>query len=377
MNSALSAINNGNLPRNRTREVYVGSLKIGGGAPVVVQSMCTTDTRDVQATLRQIYQLAEADCELVRLAVLDDKAAGALNEIVSHAPVPIVADIHFNYKLALLAIKAGVHKLRLNPGNIGGSEKVREVVKAAREHKIPIRIGANSGSLPKDVIEKYGQPTPEGIVEAALRHIAILEEMDFHDIVVSLKSSEVRITVDAYRLMSETAPQYPLHIGITESGTLWAGTIKSSVGLGILLADGIGDTMRISLAADPVEEVKVAYEILKDLEIRQHGVTLIACPTCGRCEIDFMPLVQKVEIELRKIKEPIRVSVMGCVVNGPGESRQADVGVSAGRGVGLIMRKDKVIRKVKEKEIFEALMEEVYKVLAERKVLSATPDSQS
>lgn len=358
---------NGNLPRSRTRQVTVGKIKLGGGAPVVVQSMCTTDTRDVQATLSQIRQLAEADCELVRLAVLDEKAALALKELVPHAPVPIIADIHFNYKLALAAVEAGVQKLRLNPGNVGEDWKVREVVKRVKERGIPIRIGANSGSLPKDIIEKYGKPTPEGIVEAALRHVAILEEMDFHDIVVSLKSSEVRITVDAYRLMAETAPQYPLHIGITEAGTAWAGTIKSSVGLGILLADGIGDTMRISLAADPVEEVKVAYEILKDLEIREHGVTLIACPTCGRCEIDFMPLVQKVEVELRKIREPIRVSVMGCVVNGPGESREADVGVSAGRGLGLIMRKDKVVRKVKEEEIFNALMEEVQKVLAERR----------
>ena len=331
----------------------------------MVQSMTTTDTRDVETTVAQIKRLEECGCELVRVAVLDEKAGLAVPEIKKRISIPLVCDIHFDYKLALLAIRGGADKLRINPGNIGAEWKTREVVKAAAERNIPIRIGVNSGSLPKDLREKYGGPRPEAIVEAALRHCAILEDMGYNSVVVSLKSSDVIEALASYRLFAEKSI-YPLHLGITEAGSAFSGSIKSSVGIGTLLAEGIGDTIRVSLAEDPVEEVKVAFEILKSLGLRQRGPVIIACPTCGRCEIDMFPLLKRVEDELAKIPDTIRVSVMGCVVNGPGEAAVADVGVAGGRGIGLIYRGDKVVKKVKEDEIFDALMAEVHSFLAEK-----------
>ena len=359
------------FPRRKSRPVTVaGKVVIGGGSPVVVQSMTTTDTRDVEATVAQIKRLEEFGCEIVRVAVLDEKAALAVPEIKKRINLPLVCDIHFDYKLALLAIKGGADKLRLNPGNIGAEWKTREVVKAAAERNIPIRIGVNTGSLPKDLWEKYGGPKPEAIVEAALRHCGILEDMGYNSVVVSLKSSDVNEALAAYRLFAEKSI-YPLHLGITEAGSAFTGSIKSAVGIGTLLAEGIGDTIRVSLADDPTEEVKVAFEILKSLGLRQRGPVIIACPTCGRCEIDMFSLLKRVETEMAKISYPIRVSIMGCVVNGPGEAAVADVGVAGGRGIGLIYRGDKVVKKVKEEEIFEALMAEVHSFLAEKKEVAA------
>jgi len=331
---------------------------IGGGAPVAVQSMCNTDTRDHKATLAQIDQLGQAGCEIVRLAVPDEVAAKAIGKIKKGTALPLIADIHFDYRLAIEAVKQGVDGLRINPGNIGGKDKVSEVVRACRDRSIPIRIGVNAGSLEKHLLEKYGHPTPEAIVESALGHIRILEELNFGDIKVSLKASDVMVTVAAYRLFSQKS-DYPLHIGISEAGTLFSGTIKSSVGLGILLAEGIGDTMRVSLTADPVEEVRVSYEILKSLKIRQRGVNIISCPTCGRTEINIIGLAQEVERRLAHIKEPITVAVMGCVVNGPGEAREADVGIAGGKGVGLLFKHGEIVKKFEETELADVLVREV------------------
>ena len=361
-----SMVMNSFFLRRKSRPVTVaGKVIIGGGAPIVVQSMTTTDTRDVEATVAQIKRLEDYGCELVRVAVLDEKAGLAVPEIKKRINIPLVCDIHFDYKLALLAIKGGADKLRINPGNIGAEWKTREVVRAAAEKNIPIRIGVNSGSLPKDLWEKHGGPKPEAIVEAALRHCGILEDMGYNSAVVSLKSSDVNEALAAYRLFAEKSI-YPLHLGITEAGSSFAGSIKSAVGIGTLLAEGIGDTIRVSLADDPTEEVKVAFEILKSLGLRQRGPVIIACPTCGRCEIDMFSLLKRVETEMAQISYPIRVSIMGCVVNGPGEAAVADVGVAGGRGIGLIYRGDKVVKKVKEEEIFNALMDEVQAFLAEK-----------
>lgn len=345
-------------PRERTRRVYVGKVPIGGGAPVSVQSMCSTDTRDVKATLRQIKRLEKAGCEIARLAVLDQKAAEAISIIKKIAKIPLVADIHFDYRLALRALDSGVDKLRINPGTIGALWKVKEVVKASRERKIPIRIGVNAASLPKSILSKYGKATPAAMVEAALEQIRILEDLDYPEIVVSLKASDVSMTIEAYKLFSEKR-DYPLHLGVTEVGTPRVGAIKSAVGIGTLLFLGLGDTIRVSLTGDPVEEVKVGYEILKSLNLREYGPTLISCPTCGRMEIDLLPIVKQVEKKLAKLKAPIKVAVMGCVVNGPGEAKEADIGVAGGRGVGLIFRKGKIIKKVKEKDIVKSLMKEL------------------
>jgi len=346
-------------PRRKTRPVKVGRLTIGGDAPIVVQSMTKTDTREVEKTVEQVRQMEAAGCELVRLAVPDLEAAQALTEIRKRCPDSIlVSDIHFQYKFALLALDAGIDKLRINPGNIGDAEKVRMVVRRAQEQKVPIRIGVNAGSLERRLLEKYGYPTPEAMVESALYHIQILEDLGFTDTIVSLKSSNVKMTVAAYRLLARQV-DYPLHLGITEAGSQFSGTVKSCVGMGMLLAEGIGDTIRVSLATDPVEEVRVAYEMLKALELRSRGPVVIACPTCGRLEVDLFKIVGEIEKATGHIKMPLSLAVMGCAVNGPGEAREADLGVAAGRGNGMIYREGKAIRRVKEDEIVPALLEEI------------------
>jgi (E)-4-hydroxy-3-methylbut-2-enyl-diphosphate synthase len=349
-----------------TRAVKVKDLQIGGGAPVVVQSMTKTDTVDVEATVAQIEEMMRAGCEIVRVAVPDKDAAIALKEIRKRVPdVPLVADIHFHYKLALMALEAGVDKLRLNPGNIGAHERVREVVRAAQAQNVPIRIGVNGGSLEKDLLKKYGTATPEAMVESALRHIQILEELDFNDIIVSLKASDVHRTVNAYRLLAEKV-DYPLHLGVTEAGTAFSGTIKSAIGLGILLHEGIGDTIRVSLAAEPQEEVRVAWDILKSLELRKRGVTVVACPTCGRLDVDnFVGIVTEIERRLAHIEEPLHLSIMGCAVNGPGEAHDSHLGVTFGRNVGMIYKNGVPMRKVAGEDIVEAFVRETEKLLEE------------
>ncbi|HZH32512.1 MAG TPA: flavodoxin-dependent (E)-4-hydroxy-3-methylbut-2-enyl-diphosphate synthase [Pyrinomonadaceae bacterium] len=362
----------------QTRAVKIGNVRIGGGAPVAVQSMTKTDTADVDGTVRQIEEMMTAGCEIVRLAVPDKDAAVALKEIRRRVPsVPLVADIHFHYKLALMALDAGVDKLRLNPGNIGAHERVREVTRAAQAQGVPIRIGVNGGSLEKDLLVKYGTATPEAMVESALRHIRILEDLNFGDIVVSLKASDVHRTVAAYRLLSEQV-DYPLHLGVTEAGTAFSGSIKSSIGLGILLHEGIGDTVRVSLAAEPHEEVRVAWEILKSLELRKRGVTVVACPTCGRLDVDdFVGIVTEIERRLAHIEEPLHLSIMGCAVNGPGEAHDSQLGVTFGRGVGMIYKDGKPMRKVAGADIVEAFVAETEKLVAEGAAAKASETAQT
>lgn len=350
--------------KKTTRQIRIGNILVGGGAPCSVQSMCSTDTRDIAATTAQIARLAEAGCELVRCAVLDMEAAEALGPIKAGIAIPLIADIHFDYKLALKALEMGVDGLRINPGNIGEKWKVEEVVTAARERLVPVRIGVNAGSLEKELLEKYGHPTAEAMVESALGHVRILEEIGYDQIKISLKASDVMKTVEAYRLLSKRV-DYPLHIGITEAGTTFSGTIKSSVGLGILLAEGIGDTLRVSLTGDPVDEIRVGYGILKALGLRQRGINLVSCPTCGRCQIHLVPIAEEVERRLLKIIKPLNVAVMGCVVNGPGEAREADVGIAGGRGEGLLFRHGEIVRKVPEAELADALVAEVEKMANE------------
>ena len=352
--------------RKNTRQIHIGNVAIGGGAPISVQSMCNTKTTDTKATVAQIKALQNAGCDIVRVAVPDMEAAQNLGNIIKEINIPLVADIHFDYKLALEAIKQGISALRLNPGNIGGEEKVRAVVKAAKEAHIPIRIGVNAGSLDKKILAKYGEVTPEALVESAMQHVKILEDLDFYDMKISLKAHDVPLTLAAYRLMSKTV-DYPLHLGITEAGTVNTGIIKSAVGIGALLSEGIGDTFRISLTGDPVVEVKVANEILKSLGLKEYGPTLVACPTCGRTSIDLPAIAAKVEKKLEGIKDPIDVAVMGCVVNGPGEARGADVGIAGGNGEGLIFRKGEIIRKVPEENLVEELFNEIDAILEERK----------
>lgn len=354
------------MERRKTRQIQVGSVKIGGGAPISVQSMTNTKTQNAQATLAQIRRLADLGCDIIRCAVPDQEAALALKDITAGSPIPVIADIHFDYRLALQAIESGVDGLRLNPGNIGGPDKVRAVVEAARARHLPIRIGVNAGSLPRDLLEKYGHPTPEALVEAAWRHIHILEDMEYGNIKVSLKCHDVPLTLAAYRLLASQC-DYPLHVGITEAGTVHSGLIKSAVGIGALLAEGIGDTIRVSLTGDPAEEVKAGFEILKALGLRQHGATLISCPTCGRTSIDLEKLAGQVEAHLAGIKEPITVAVMGCVVNGPGEAREADVGIAGGKGEGLVFRRGEVLKKVPEEDLIPSLFVEIDKILDERK----------
>ncbi|MBT0654059.1 flavodoxin-dependent (E)-4-hydroxy-3-methylbut-2-enyl-diphosphate synthase [Geomobilimonas luticola] len=351
--------------KKTTRQIQIGNVKIGGGAPCSVQSMCSTDTRDEIATLAQVRALADAGCELVRCAVLDMDAAVALGRIKAQSPLPVIADIHFDYKLALKVLEGGIDGLRLNPGNIGERWKVAEVVKAAKERLVPIRIGVNAGSLEKELLAAYGHPTAEAMVASALGHVRILEELGYDQIKISLKASDVVKTVEAYRLLSQKV-DYPLHIGITEAGTIFSGTIKSAVGLGILLADGIGDTMRVSLTGDPVDEIRVGFEILKALGLRQRGINFVSCPTCGRCQIDLIGVANEVEARLKSVDAPLTVAVMGCVVNGPGEAREADVGIAGGRGEGLLFRHGEVVRKVKEVEMADALVALVEEMAKDR-----------
>lgn len=353
-------------PRRKTRSVKIGCLTIGGDAAIAVQSMTKTDTRDVAKTVEQIHQMEAAGCEIVRLAVPDLEAAQALPKIRQRCPESIlVSDIHFQYKFALMALDAGIDKLRINPGNIGDADRVRLVVRRAQEQKVPIRIGVNAGSLERRLLDKYGYPTPEAMVESALYHVQILEELGFTDTVISLKASNVKLTVAAYRLLARQV-DYPLHLGITEAGTQFSGTVKSCVGMGMLLADGIGDTIRVSLATDPVEEVRVAFEMLKALELRSRGPVVIACPTCGRLEVDLFKIAREIEQAIAHVKTPFTLAVMGCAVNGPGEAREADLGVAAGRGNGVIYRQGKAIRRVKEEEIVPALLEEVERFVADK-----------
>jgi (E)-4-hydroxy-3-methylbut-2-enyl-diphosphate synthase len=351
------------MPRT-TRQIHVGKVAIGGGAPVSVQSMTNTDTRDAAATLAQIGRLAEAGCEIVRCAVPDGDAAAALKAICAQSPLPVIADIHFDYQLALAALQAGVAGLRLNPGNIGARWKVEEVVRACAARRVPIRIGVNGGSLEKELLEKYGHPSAEAMAESALGHIRILEELGYDQIKVSLKASDIRRTVEAYRLLAQEV-DYPLHVGITEAGTTWSGTIKSAVGIGTLLYDGLGDTLRVSLTGDPVEEVRVGWEILKSLELRERGPVFVSCPTCGRCQVDLIPVAEEVERRLHDLPKKITVAVMGCIVNGPGEAREADVGIAGGKGQGLLFRKGEVLRKVPEGEMVEALVAEARRLAEE------------
>ena len=345
----------------KTRVVNIGRVKIGGGNPVAIQSMCNTDTRDVNATVEQIAKLTDAGCEIIRVAVPDMDAARAVKEIKRKIRIPLVVDIHFDYRLALECIKNGADKVRINPGNIGDRDRGRQVVEAAKERQIPIRIGVNGGSLEKHLLKKYGGITADALIESAAGHIAILKDLNFDDIVVSIKVSDVPTTVEAYRKFSK-ASNIPLHIGVTEAGTMRFGTIKSAVGIGALLADGIGDTMRVSLTADPVEEVYAAYDIQKVLGLRKTNAEIISCPTCGRTQIDLIPIANEVEKRARGIKKPLKIAVMGCAVNGPGEARGADIGIAGGKGEGLIFRKGEIVRKVSEDRIVDELMSEIDKM---------------
>lgn len=339
-----------------TKSVKIGNIEIGGKSDVIIQSMTNSDTRDVYATVNQIRQLQEAGCELVRVSVLDEAAANAIKDIKKQIKIPLVADIHFDHRLAILSMENGVDKLRINPGNIGSEEKIKLVVDCAKDKGIPIRIGVNGGSLEKHILEKYKHVTADALCESALYHVALLEKFGFNDIVISLKASNVKTMYQAYNKISSLV-KYPLHLGVTEAGSFFQGTVKSSIGIGALLLNGIGDTIRVSLTEDPVEEIKVAKQILKVTEIRNEGVEIISCPTCGRTQIDLINLAKKVEKEFGYIKKPMKIAVMGCVVNGPGEAREADIGVAGGNGVGLIFKKGEIIKKVNEDEIIAALRE--------------------
>ncbi len=347
--------------RKKTRKIRVGEVFIGGGAPVTVQSMTNTDTRNTAATIDQIGRLQEAGCDIIRVAVPDNEAAEAVKAIKKAIRIPLVADIHFDYRLALACIANGADKIRLNPGNIGGRDRVHKVVEAAREREIPIRIGVNSGSLEKHILAKYGAVTPEGMVESALDHAGMLEEFGFQDIAFSLKASSVPMTIAAYRLMSQKT-DYPLHIGVTEAGTLFAGTVKSAAGIGCLLSEGIGDTLRVSLTGDPLQEIRVGIELLKALGLRKSGVEFISCPTCGRTQIDLIKVANEVEQRLAGCEKNIRVAVMGCAVNGPGEAREADIGIAGGNGEALLIRKGEIIRKIPQDRIVEELLAEIEKL---------------
>ena len=349
------------IVRKNTRQIKVGDVAIGGGAPIVVQSMTNTDTRDVLATVEQIHGLEEAGCEIIRVAVLDMEAAVALKQIRERISIPLIADIHFDHRLAVASMENGAQAIRINPGNIGGAARLAKVVEAAMAHQVSIRVGVNSGSVEKDILARHGHPTPAALVESALRSVALLEEMGFHEIKVSIKSSDALNTILAYRLLSEQC-DYPLHLGVTEAGGLIAGTVKSSVALGILLYEGIGDTFRISLTRDPVEEIRVGYELLRSLHIRERGPELISCPTCGRCQIDLFGLAEKVEKYIQGIKTNLKIAVMGCVVNGPGEAREADLGLAGGDGVGIIFKKGKLYKKVPEAELYEVFIAELNKM---------------
>ena len=346
------------LKRRKTREINIGGVKIGGDNPIAIQSMCNTDTRDVKATVDQIKRLEKAGCEIIRVAVPDMEAAECIRDIKKSIDIPLVADIHFDYRLALRCMENGIDKIRINPGNIGSADRVKQVADMAKRNGIPIRIGVNSGSLEKNLVEKYGGVTPQGLVESALGHIKLLEENDFYDIAVSIKASNVPFSVEVYELLSDTV-DYPLHVGITEAGTIWGGTVKSAVGIGAILSRGIGDTIRVSLTGDPVEEIYAAKEILKSLELRKFGVEFISCPTCGRTSIDLIKIANEVEERVRNIDKNIKVAVMGCAVNGPGEAREADIGIAGGHGEGLIFKKGQILRKVPEDRLVEELLKEI------------------
>lgn len=349
------------INRINTRKVKVGSVFVGGDAPISVQSMTNTDTRNIKETISQINRLQNAGCEIVRCAVPDMEAAEALKHIIKEVTIPVVADIHFDYKLALNSIDYGVSALRINPGNIGSVERVKMVAERAKDKKIPIRIGVNSGSLDKELLNKYGKVCPEALVQSALKHVKILENIDFNDIVISIKSSNVLDMIESYRLISQES-DYPLHLGVTEAGTPWRGTIKSSIGIGTLISEGIGDTIRVSLTGDPVEEVKVGIEILKALQIKKQGIEIISCPTCGRTEIGLINIAKEVEEKIKDLDKNIKVAIMGCVVNGPGEAREADIGIAGGKGVGLIFKKGEMFKKVKEEDLVEELLKEINKM---------------
>ena len=347
--------------RKKTREVNIGGVKIGGDNPIAIQSMCNTDTRNVEETVKQIKELENAGCEIIRVAVPDMQAAEAIKDIKRQIDIPLVADIHFDYRLALKAIDGGIDKIRINPGNIGSEDRVKQVADMAKKNGIPIRVGVNSGSLEKHLVEKYGGVTPEGLVESALGHVKLLEKYDFYDTVISIKASNVPFSVEVYELLSETV-DYPLHVGITEAGTVWVGTVKSAVGIGAILSRGIGDTIRVSLTGNPVEEIYAAKEILKDMNLRKFGVEFVSCPTCGRTSIDLISIANEVESRVKSIDKNIKVAVMGCAVNGPGEAREADIGIAGGHGEGLIFRKGEIIRKVPENMLVDELMKEIEKL---------------
>jgi len=356
-------------PRRKTRQIFVGKIPVGGGAPISVQSMTKTDTRDADATVKQIYEYAAAGCEIVRVSVPTKRAGEVFGEICARSPIPVVADIHFDYRLALMAADGGAACLRINPGNIGGQDRVRAVVEKAGEKGIPIRIGVNGGSLEKDLLEKFGSATPEAMVASALGHLELLEREGFHDTKISLKASDVVRTVQAYRLLARQV-DYPLHLGITEAGTPWGATIRSSIGMGILLAEGLGDTIRVSLTGEGTEECRVGHEMLRALELRSGGFRMVSCPGCGRLQVDHHRLAREIEEGLREINhEHITYAVMGCVVNGPGEAREADLGVAGGAGEGRIYRKGELIRTVKEADIVSAFLEEARRLKAEREAV--------
>lgn len=346
------------IKRNQTKKIKVGDIFIGGDSPISVQSMTNTDTRDVKATIHQIKSLEEAGCDIVRLAILDNEAATAIGEIKKHVKIPLVADIHYDYRLAVECMKNGVDKIRLNPGNIGGNDRVRTVAGMAKERGIPIRIGVNSGSVEKGILEKFGGVTAEGMVESALAHVAMLENVDFNDIAISIKASSVPMTIAAYRLLSEKC-LYPLHVGVTEAGTVYKGTIKSAVGIGCLLAEGIGDTIRVSLTGDPVEEIKVGKQILKSLDLLKEGIEIVSCPTCGRTQVNLIDIANSIEPLLEKLNKNIKVAIMGCAVNGPGEAKDADIGIAGGVNEVLLFKKGRIIRKIPQENVVEELIKEI------------------
>ncbi|MBI5206178.1 MAG: flavodoxin-dependent (E)-4-hydroxy-3-methylbut-2-enyl-diphosphate synthase [Candidatus Firestonebacteria bacterium] len=350
------------IKRKRTRRVKVGDVSIGNFAPISIQSMTTTDTRDVKKTLEQIHYLEKAGCELIRVAVPDEDAAKKLSFIKKSINIPLIADIHFHAHLALRAIDQGVDKIRINPGNIGDKKKLKEIIRRAKIAGIPIRIGVNSGSLEKNILNKYGKVTAKALVESAWKHLRFFEDQDFFDIVISIKSSDVLLCIEAYTMLSKKC-DYPLHIGVTEAGTEYQGIIKSAIGIGTLLSQGIGDTLRVSLTADPEKEIKAAKEILKFLHIKEEGINIIACPTCGRCEVDMFSIAEKVESKIKDIKHPLNVAIMGCVVNGPGEAKEADIGIACGKKQGIIFKKGAQIKKVAEKDIVNVLLDEIYKMV--------------
>lgn len=350
------------MERRRTRQISIGPVKVGGDAPISVQSMTKTDTRDIQKTVHQIRRLEEAGCEIIRVAIVDEEAARAITEIKKKIRIPLIADIHFHPRLALRAMESGADALRINPGNIGGRDRLKPIVAEARSRSVPIRIGVNSGSLEKDLLKRFGGTTPEAMVSSALRTIEWMEDLGFHLIKVSLKASDVLRTVGAYRLFSKKS-DYPLHLGVTEAGKGSGAIVKSSIGMGLLLSEGMGDTLRVSLTGDPMDEVRVGYEILRALNIRKRGIEIISCPTCGRCEVDLTRLVEKVERAVKKITTPLTVAIMGCVVNGPGEAKEADVGIAGGKEVGVLFKNGKVGRKLKEKDFVSVLLSEIQEMI--------------